>query len=378
MHSSHLRVVEALVPVLVGAVVLVGLAVQGGDRVRPVTVSLGLAAATSLVARRRFPGWTLVVSAGLVVALFHIDPSAGAVAVVAPAVALYSLGVRRGRTEQILGAILAVAAVIGADVAHPGEPKVGQTILHVGLVAIPLLAAQVIRTHHANVSLLRDRLQTAERAREQETERRVEQERMRIARELHDVVAHTLTEVNVQAGAAAERLDPGETRDLLERIETTSHTAIGELRAILGVLREPEPTEASREPNPGIDDIQTLIERARTSGLDIRFEPGESRPTRVSDATSLAAYRIVQESLTNARRHSPGAAVTVRLNFNTETLALAIDNGPSLRANGKPASPGIGIAGMTERATAIGGQLAAGPTADGFRVQAELPFDPSP
>jgi signal transduction histidine kinase len=374
VHRSHLRAIEASIPILVGTAILVGIGAQ--DRLGPVTVPLALAAAASLAARQRFPGPTMLASTGLVVALFHIDPSAGAVAVVAPAAALYSLGVRRGRAQQALGAFVGVAAIIAADLAHPGRPTVGETILHVVLVAIPLLAAQVIRTHRANVALLVERLEAAERARVAESERRAEQERMCIARELHDVVAHTLTEVNVQAAAAAEHLGPGEARDALERIEGATHTAIAELRAILGVLRTTDTTEATRDPAPSIDDIPALVERARANGLEVRFEPAGCLSRPLPDTTSLAAYRIVQESLTNARRHAPGTPVTVHLEWTDQALSIAVGNGPS--TNGKPAPPGVGIAGMIERAKAVGGNLVAGPTADGFVVRADLPTDPRP
>src|SRR5205823_5829489 len=168
-----------------------------------------------------------------VAVLFHVDSSAASVAVLAPAVALYSVALRRGRLEQVAAGVLAIAAIIAADVAHPGRPTVGQTIAHLLLVAVPLLAAEVIRTHQANMRLLVERLQLAEQAREQEAERRAEQERMRIARDLHDVVAHTLTEINVTAAAAAEGAAAGDARAALERIEDRSHSAIGELRGIL-------------------------------------------------------------------------------------------------------------------------------------------------
>jgi signal transduction histidine kinase len=254
-----------------------------------------------------------------------------------------------------------------------------QTLGHVLLVAIPLLAAQAIRTHRSNVALLTERLELAERARETEAERRAEQERMRIARELHDVVAHTLTEINVQAGAAAEHAGVGGARDALERIERTSHGAIGELRAILGVLRKGERDAdhavPPRTPTPGIVNINELVDRARETGLDVELEVTGIEPGRVSDAASLAAYRIVQESLTNARRHAPGAAVRVNLEFNASDLELAIENAPSAAANGS-SGVGVGIAGMRERALAIGGTLNATPSATGFLVRAVLPCQP--
>jgi signal transduction histidine kinase len=297
--------------------------------------------------------------------------------VLSPAVALYALALRRGRRAQLLAGVAAVAAVLVADLLHSGRPGIVQTLGHVLLVAIPLLAAEAIRTHRSYLSLLTERLALAERAREQEAERRVEQERMRIARELHDVVAHTLTEINVQAAAAAERAEQGVARTALERIEQASHGAIGELRGILGVLRDSDASGPSRAPTPGVRDVAELVERARESGLDVQMEPTGAERARLSDGASLAAYRIVQESLTNARRYAPGATVRVSLNYDASELSLTVENAQGVGSNGKPDTHGVGIAGMRERATAIGGTFEAGPTAHGFLVQARLPCEPS-
>jgi signal transduction histidine kinase len=301
MEERHLILVDAAVPALVAAVIVVGETLHGGASARPAPVVLGICAALVLVGRRRWPGWTLLVSGAPVAVLFHLDTSAASVAVLAPAVALYSLALRRGRIQQLAAGMLAIAAVIAADVIHPGQPTVGQTIAHVLLVAVPLLAAEVIRTHQANLRLVVQRLELAEQAREQDAERRAEQERMRIARELHDVVAHTLTEINVTAAAAAERAAPGEPREALEQIERRSHGAAGELRAILGVLRGPESAEPPHAPAPGIDDIPEMIGRARNTGLQVSLNVHGAAPTRLSDATSLTAYR---------RNHSPTSAAT--------------------------------------------------------------------
>src|SRR5262249_31283097 len=194
---------DGAVAAWVGAVMVVGESLHGGASARRLPIALGIIAAAVLVGRRRWPGWTLLVAGALVAVLFHVDRSAASVAVLAPAVALYSVALRRGRLQQLAGGVLAITAVIAAQVIHSGRPTVGQTIAHVLLVAVPLLAAEVIRTHQANVRLLEERLELAEQAREQEAERRAEQERMRIARDLHDVVAHTLTEINVTAPAPA-------------------------------------------------------------------------------------------------------------------------------------------------------------------------------
>ena len=364
-------------PVLVGAVIVVGEVLHGGHSVRPAAVALALAAAATLLARRRSPGWTLAVSGVLVAVLFHIDPSASTVAVLAPAVALYSLALTRGRPAQLLAALAAVGAVLLADLFHSGQPGVLQTLGHVMLVAIPLLAAEQVRTHRAYLRLLEERLELAERTREQEAARRAEQERLRIARELHDVVAHSLTEINVQAGSTAERTAPGDGRATLETIEQTSHEAIGELRAILGVLRDPDSPEPPRAPSPGIENIPELTERACQAGVEIQLDMTGDQPPRLSDAVSLAAYRIVQESLTNARRHAPGASVTVHLHYNTSLLRIAVDNPATAPPGINGAAPsGVGITGMRERATALGGALHAGTENGRFHVHAELPYDP--
>ncbi len=377
MHRRHALLLDAALPVVVGAVIVVGSVLHGGASTGALPMVVALAAAGTLWARRRAPGWTLAVSGALVAVLFHIDHPAGAVAVLAPAVALYSLALSRGRAQQLLAAAAAVAAVIVADASHSGPPTMVQTLGHAMLVAIPLLGAEAMRTHQSYLSLVSERLDLAERTREQEAQRRAEQERMRIARELHDVVAHTLTTINVQAGAAAERLGAGDARKALETIEDASHEAIGELRAVLGVLRARDDAEAPLAPAPGVENLPELLHRVRDAGLAVELHSSGDPPSRLSDAVSLAAYRIVQESLTNAQRHAAGAAVRIRLSFDAAGLAITVENGAGMRLSGNSTAPGVGIAGMLERASATGGTLRAGPSEEGFRVQAELPYEPS-
>lgn len=359
VHRPPAALVDALVPPLVGAVIIVAEFLSGGDATRPVSMALGLAAAASLSARRRWPGATLVSSGALVAVLLHVDRAAGAAAVLAPAVALYSVALKHGRRTQVLAGLAAIGAVVLADLLHPGRPGILQTLGHVLLVAIPLLAAEQVRTHRSYLSLL--------------TEQAREQERVRIARDLHDVLAHSLTEINVQAAAAAERAQPGASRSALERIEDASHRAIGELRAVLGVLRAPDGGNPPRAPAPGIDSIPTLIERAGGVGGAVELEVRGERPAGMRDSTSLAAYRIVQESLTNARRHAPGAAVRVEMRFDSVELLLAVENVLSNGSAGNNHRPGIGIAGMRERASAVGGTLEAQPADGRFVVRARLP-----
>jgi signal transduction histidine kinase len=372
-RSQHL--LDALVPLLAAGVIVVGGVVHSGDA-QPLELIVGAAAGASLAVRRRAPGITLAVSGALALLLVHLQPTAGASAVIAPAVALYSLAVRRGTRERAVAAVTAVAAIIAAEALHGGAPTVLQTLGHVLLVAIPLLIADVHRTRHAYLELLEERLALAERTREQEADRRAEQERLRIARDLHDIVAHTLTTINVQAATAAQLLDrnPAHARNALETIEEASRDAIGELRAILGVLREGADRDTPLAPAPGLDQLPDLVARAREDGVDVDLEVDGMPPERLTDAVSLAAFRIAQESLTNARRHAAGADVRIGLAFEPETLGLVVENGAPTTAAVNGTSAGVGIMGMRERAVTVGGTLEARPVAGGFRVEAQLPY----
>jgi signal transduction histidine kinase len=311
----------------------------------------------------------------LVLVLFAVDHAAGAIAVVVPAAALYSLALVRGRGHVVVGAVAAVAAVVVADVFFVGghaHALTLQTVGHAALVAVPVLAGEALRNHRANVRLLLERLELAERTREEEAQRRAEQERLRIARELHDVVAHTLTTINVQAGVAKHLLTrrPEHAEGALATIESASHDALQELRAILGVLREPGDVASPLEPAPTLHTVDALIEQARGSG-EVHLEVVGERPERVPDTVQLAAYRIVQESLTNSRRHAPGVPAEVTIAFADDRLRLTIEN---TARNGDGYEPGAGIVGMRERAAALGGSLEAGMVAGRFRVAAELPY----
>jgi signal transduction histidine kinase len=373
---SHL--IDAAVVVWVVAVVAVGGAVRADASTRPLALILGLAAAAVLVLRRRAPTATFAVSGALVFALFAVDPTVAAVAVIAPAVALYTLALSRDRLHLAVAVAASAAAVVVAELFLTGhhEATLAQTAAHVSLVAIPVLAAEALRNRRAYVQVLLERLEAAERQRAEEVQRREQQERLRIARELHDVVAHTLTTINVQAGVAAYLLDrePGPARAALATIETESHEALEELRTILGVLREHGNRESvPLEPAPGLTELDALIEHARRTGHDISFEVDGEQPAQVPEAVQLAAFRIVQESLTNARRHAPGAAAQVTLAYLPDRLHLAIENDLSHVATGN-GRPGVGILGMQERSTALGGTLEAARSGERFRVIADLPY----
>ena len=378
-HNAD-RVIDAAVVVLASAIIAVGVAVRADPSTRPLALTLGLAAAAVLLLRRRAPTPTLVVSGGLVLVLFAVDHAAGPIAVIAPGIALYTLALTRGRVHLVAAVIAAAGAVMVVDLVFGGHHAHGltpPTAAHVALVAIPVLAAEALRNRRAYVRLLLERLAQAERTREQEAERRAEQERLRIARDLHDVVAHTLTTINVQAGVAARLLDrdPSNARDALATIETASHEALQEMRTILGVLRESGNGNAPLEPSPDLGAVEALIGQARSTGLEVRLEVEGERPERVPEAVQLAAFRILQESLTNVRRHAPGAVADVNLAYRADRLLLSIQNESAHTGNG--GTPGVGIIGMRERAGALGGTLEAQRSGERFRVVAELPYRPS-
>jgi signal transduction histidine kinase len=353
--------------------------VRADASTRPLALALALAAAAVLVLRRRVPTATLAVSGGLVLALFAVDHAAGSIAVIAPAAALYTLALTRGRIHLVAAVAAAAAAVAVADIflaGHHTHALTLQTAAHVALIAVPVLAAEALRNRRSYVHVLLERLELAERSREEEAQRRSEQERLRIARDLHDVVAHTLSTINVQAGVAAHLLDrdPSQGRIALGAIETASHEALEELRTILGVLREPGDVDAPLQPIPDLAAVHTLIEQARNTGLDVNFRVDGEQPQRVPDAVQLAAYRILQESLTNVRRHAPGATARVNLSYRNDRLSVAIENDAIQTSNGDGGASGVGILGMRERATGLGGTLQAHRSGARFRVLAELPY----
>jgi signal transduction histidine kinase len=218
----------------------------------------------------------------------------------------------------------------------------------------------------------RERFAEARRAREQEARRRASEERLRIARELHDVLAHNISLINVQSGVALHLIDeqPEQARTALTAINEASADALREVRSALSALRG-DGEQPPRAPTAGLDGLDELLSRASAAGVEVSLDvSGDRRPLPAS--VDLAAFRIVQESLTNIVRHAGATAASVRLTYGDGELTLQIeDDGHGGAAN----NGGSGIAGMRERAVALGGRLDAGPGAGGgFRVCAHLPL----
>ncbi|MBT2422020.1 sensor histidine kinase [Streptomyces sp. ISL-22] len=235
-------------------------------------------------------------------------------------------------------------------------------------VAAIMAVSELARTRREQWA--RERAERAQAAR-----RRADEERLRIARELHDVLAHSISVINVQAGVGLALLDtdPEQARTALTTIKAKSKEALGEVRQVLDTLRTPG--DAPRTPAPGLDRLPELVRQAASAGLTVEVE-GE--PPRLSPGTDLAAFRIVQEALTNVVRHSGSRHARVLLEHGDgTTLRLRIDDdGPATGA--EAGGSGNGLAGMRERAAALGGTIEAGPRADGgFRVLAVLPLTAS-
>jgi signal transduction histidine kinase len=334
--------------------------------------AIALVAVGSLVLafRRRYPIQTLCVSMAAVAAFSLLGYENGA-AVLAPAVALYAVTSTASVRRAVAWTAITMVIMLGATAARNPFGPVGGAFFAIPAVFVAALAAGLaVASRRAYVSSIESRADDA-------AQRRIDAERLRIARELHDVVAHTMATINVQAGAAihvaAER--PEAAIDALRIIRGASKDGLRELRAILNVLRQADEAEA-QFPAPGLSQAGTLMNSARAAGLPVTLTvTGQTRalPAEVD----LAAYRIVQESLTNAIRHAGPATATVSLSYTEHDLEIEIaDDGLGSPANGAaPNSGGHGLPGMRERAATVGGSLQAGPVpGGGFRVFARLPI----
>ncbi|HEV3462866.1 MAG TPA: sensor histidine kinase [Actinomycetota bacterium] len=263
-----------------------------------------------------------------------------------------------------LAAYFTLAALLGR--AEPATPL--SIAAHLGWLLLVLVVAEVALA-------ARQRRQAAQRTRAEEARRRAGEERMRIARELHDVLAHNISLINVQAGVALHLMDeqPGQSRSALAAIKQASNDALGELRSVLDVLRQGD-EGPPRAPASGLAHLDSLVAGAEATGLKVTARV-EGTPRPLPAGTDLAAFRIVQESLTNVTRHAGPATATVLVRYGPGDLTVQVDDD----GRGPPAttSPGgNGIRGMRERVAALGGELTTGPRpGGGFRVRARLPLD---
>jgi signal transduction histidine kinase len=306
----------------------------------------------------------------------------------AVAIALFNYGLRRprGRTIQAtavtavtLGAVSVLAVVLGA--ADWGRQDVVLWLCTAAAVAVAM------QSRRAAFAALEDRARRAEETREETARRRVAEDRVRIARELHDVIAHHVAVISVQAGVAAHVVEqnPAAARDALGTVRSSAKTVLAELQSVLGVLRQDE-SALPTTPAPGLSRLADLVDSFASTGTPARLDAPDPVP-QLPPAADVAAYRLVQEALTNVHKHAAGAAATVLVRSRTDTVELVVTNGPPpdqappADANrGVPdgaasTGSGLGLVGMRERVLAAGGALETGPTADGgFRVAARMPL----
>jgi signal transduction histidine kinase len=332
----------------------------------------------TLVARRRNPIGTLVIAV-IGSAVLMADGMAYPLTLPAVFYMLYSIAVAAdpGRTLAV-GVTVKAVLVTTSLVTHPGIT--GFVVLLWAALAVTTGIAT--RSYHAHVAGVEERARRAEQAREDEANRRVAEERLRIARELHDAIGHHVALINVQAGALGCLLDDedrSQARESVAHIQRASEEALEDLRLTVGLLRQPgvEPVQRPEpaEPVPGLAQLDELLRSFAGSGLRVTREvTGEARP--LPEAVELTAYRIIQESLTNTRKHARCDTAVVRLGYAPEALSLSVEDAGTALAQGSRRTPeGHGIVGMRERVAALGGRLSAGPGPQGgYRVVAELPL----
>jgi signal transduction histidine kinase len=341
------------------------------------------AACASLMFRWRFPVAMLGVAGGSA-AIFtalagRLGASQGSVLALIPvALAVYAVAATSSRRAALAAVGAAVAAVEAGAFAAAGNADASVVVSAPALAAVGWLAAENVRARRTYLQGAADR--AAEREREQ-ARRAGGEERVRIARELHDVVAHAMSIIAVRSGVARMALDvrPDEAREALGIIEGTSRQALQEMRLLVGVLRDADGLPADRGPAPGLAGLGELVGHISQAGVPVAVRV-EGGPRPLSPGADLSAYRIVQEALTNVVRHAAPASAELTLRYRPGEVVIEVtDNG---RAGPKAPSPartgegsGHGIAGMRERVAVYGGTLTAGPTASGFRVLARIPTE---
>ncbi|MEU1115005.1 MULTISPECIES: histidine kinase [unclassified Streptomyces] len=353
--------------------------------------------ALALVFRRRAP-WSVLAAtcAASIVELLTGQPRAPVV--MCAVIALFTVAARTDRSTTWRIGLVTMTGLTGVAMLSGPLPWYAQENLGIfAWTGMAAAAGDAVRSRRAFVDAIRERAERAERTREEEARRRVAEERLRIARDLHDVVAHHIALVNVQAGVAAHVMDrrPDQAKEALSHVRDASRSALNELRATVGLLRQSGDPEAPTEPAPGLHRLDELVETFRNAGLPVEVALGQVG-LDLAAAVDLAAFRIIQEALTNVQRHAGQQAKAevsvVRVGPNVEVTV--IDDGPGPEGNGREAGGaepgdraaadgeagpgesrgGHGLIGMRERATALGGSCSAGPRyGGGFRVHAILP-----
>jgi signal transduction histidine kinase len=339
---------------------------------------------TALVLRRKAP---LSVLAGTIAgeaALSALGYAPSPADVIAFLIAVYSVAAHRPLARSAIGGIAAVIAFTALIFSYPVEINLVEYVTNMALLIGVWWLGRGLRLRRAYLAELEDRAQRLERVREGDARTARVEERARIARELHDVVAHHVSVMTVQAGAARRILDrdPDSAREAMSTIEGLGRTALSEMRRIVGVLRterDPEHTGRELAPQPGLHDVGGLIDRVRETGLMVQLWI-EGEPRTLSPGVDLAVYRLVQEALTNTLKHAgPQARAWVRIHYAGQGVNVEIEDDGRGAAAGLPGNgdgSGHGLVGMRERVALYGGELRIGPrSGGGFEVRARFPLD---
>ncbi|MEU1077117.1 MULTISPECIES: histidine kinase [unclassified Streptomyces] len=379
--ARHDRITDALpaAPLVVIAAAATAVGQDGWHEPRWHEVTWTALSCMPLAFRSRWPlAVALFTVAGdltLMAVASHIAPTPAA-----SLIALYTLALLGGRRTAWTVGTAAAVAIAGVYAATHGESVVaGDSLLRLDFAIGATTLGRAVRSRRENLAAARARAEHAERMQEVESRRRVTEERVRIARDLHDVVAHHITLVNAQAGVAHHlmRANPDQAYEALAHIKDNSRAALDELRATVGLLRQPDDAPDSRAPIPRLADLDGLVGGFQASGLLVCVSR-TGDPTPLAPATELTAYRIIQEALTNTHKHASATRAEIILAYGVHTLGVTVKD------DGRPGAPkgagtGHGLIGMRERAVAIGGTVTAGlPPEGGFQVVAELPFSLAP
>ena len=337
---------------------------------RPVGVLIALATTLPVAWRRVHPA-----GAALVASTPWVLETDGFIVLgyVVAFLLFYALGAWEADTRRVIG-VCAYAVVLGAIGVTQSHPVVYEYVSTLFIVVGPTLVGRIVRRLQDQAERLRELTRHLEVERERSAHTAVADERARIARELHDVVAHGVSVIAIQADAAEAALDrdPDLARAPLHAIRSSAAEALADMRRLLGVLREDQDGN-EHAPQPGLAQLEPLIERAKGAGVDITLTQ-TGAPRELPASLDLSAYRILQEALTNVRKHARGAPAAVSLEWQPRVLELRVrDQGPG--ANGTAPGEGHGLVGMRERVKVHGGELRTGSAGHGgFEVHATLPL----
>lgn len=345
--------------------------------------ALGVVIGVLLLGRRRWPLSVLIASVAALIIYYSLDYP-GLSPAVPLAVALYTAAAAGHLRWGISVSVFFICGGVVVRVVRENGlllPVLTSTVQQAALLAVVLLLGEAVRNRRQYMEEVRERLRRAETDREREAARRVAEERLGIARELHDVMAHTIAAITVQAGLAIDVLDdsPAEARTALDTIRAASREAMSEVKATVGVLRGGGGDAAPLSPVPGLDQLDGLFSMAQNAGVHVESKVIGSPPS-LPAAVDTTAYRIVQESLTNVVRHACADLASVEISYEPDVVLIEIaDNGRGVdTGNGYVEQSGHGLIGMEERASAVGGRLKTGVRPEGgFLVQAWLPTEGS-